>query len=49
MENSFSSVDSVLSESGIEFDFLKQDVANISLWLKNKISTPIGKSLLKFL
>ncbi|MDR2415472.1 MAG: hypothetical protein LBD75_02415 [Candidatus Peribacteria bacterium] len=49
MDNSFSNVGSVLSESGIEFDFLKQDIANISIWLKNKISTPIGKSLLGFL
>jgi hypothetical protein len=49
MDNSFSSVGSILSESGIEWDILKQDLSGISLWLKNKISTPIGKGLLKFL
>lgn len=49
IDNSFSSVGSVLSESWIEWDLLKQDMSGISIWLKNKISTPIGKSLLSFL
>ncbi len=49
MNNSFKSVSSVLSEKGIEIDFLQQSAKEISIWLKSKISTPIGESLLKFL